>query len=292
MLQKTNKRSISRLLRTATDISLVSASEANTISYIPRFLANISLPARCVNGNEYTRRNGRYKLHLLSPGEIGLPYGSYPRLLIIHLTTRAKITGCSEVFLGHSHAQFLKSMGIKSSGGKNGSLRAFKDQTRRLLASTILWCSSGHSSWNMESMRIAKEVAMTWEPMNPTEWEAYLKLDHEFFADIASNAVPIDQRVIEACSYYPMAIDIYCWLTHRYYKMSQSQLITWEQLANQFGNVYTRKSHFKGRFITALDRISLMYRTAKFSTNGKGLILYPSPPHVSPKAAQNFNKPT
>jgi len=280
------------LLELATDISLVSAFEAKTISYIPRFFANISLPARRVTGNEYTRQNGRYTLNLLSPSDIGLPYGSYPRLLIVHLTTKAKMTGCSEIYLGSSQTQFLNSLGIQSSGGRNGTLRAFKSQTKRLLASTILWSESTDMSWNQESMRISKEVSMTWEPVDPSKWQAYLKLDHDFYTDILSSAIPIDRRVIDACSHYPMAMDIYCWLTHRYYKMFQSQLITWEQLANQFGNIYTRRSHFKGRFVIALERVSLLYQTAKFSTNGKGLILYPSPPHVSPKASHSCNKPT
>jgi len=276
------------LLDVATNISLISASEANSISYIPRFLANISLPARSVSGNEYTRKNGRYKLHLLSPSDIGLPYGTYPRQLIIHLTTRAKITGNSEIFLGSSQSQFLKSLGLQNSGGKNGSLRAVKDQTKRLLASSILWSESTDSSWNQESMRIAQKVSMVWEPVNSSKWEASLKLDHAFFSDILNSAIPIDQRVIDVCSHYPLAIDTYCWLTHRYYRMSQSQLISWEQLANQFGNIYTRKSHFKVKFIMALDRVSLLYQKASFSTNTKGLILYPSPPHVSPKAAEGF----
>lgn len=283
-----NKRSQQYLLDVATDISSRSAFEAESIGYIPRFMANASLPTRKISGNEYTRTNGRYKLHLLSPNDIGLPYGSYPRHVLIYLTTQAKITGNSEINLGSSQASFLNSMGIQASGGKTGTAIAFKDQVKRLLACTILWVSSNDASWNVESIRISNNATLIWEPRRLTRWEAYLKLDASFYKDIIDNAVPIDLRVINACSYFPLAIDVYCWLTYRYYKMSQPQMITWEKLANQFGNNYARKVNFRSQFVKALERISLFYPTAKFNTAQIGILLYPSKPHVPVKIAKKL----
>jgi hypothetical protein len=281
-----NKRSQQYIVDTALEIANQSAFEARTVSYIPRFMANTSLPTKDLNSNEYTRNNGRYTLHLLAPKDIGLPYGSYARQLLIYLTTQAKILSCREIHLGNSQARLLNSMGIQSSGGKNGTTRAFKEQTKRLLACSIMWISSDSSSWNMESIRISNNATLAWSPVTTNKWEANICLDESFFQDVIQHAVPIDQRVIESCSHYPMATDIYCWLTYRYYKMSCPQSISWEQLANQFGNNYARKTSFKKKFILATKRVSLLYPAAKFSTSDKGILLYPSPPHVSISAAK------
>lgn len=291
ILPMAKKRSLEYILAAAAEIAKTTAFEANAISYIPRFMANVSLPVRKVLGNEYSRRNGRYTLYLISPSEIGLPYGSYPRQLIIHITTQAKIKGCKEINLGSSQSSLLRSMGIQSSGGKNGTSNYFREQTKKLLASSILWCSSDDVSWDVESIRISNSATLTWSPTEQTKWEASLILDDAFFQDVINNAVPIDQRVINACSYYPMAIDLYCWLTYRYYRMPKPQLITWEQLANQFGNNYARKIHFKNKFIQAIERISLFYPAAKISILDEGVLLYPSPPHVSMKLAKKLHFP-
>ncbi|WP_417500146.1 replication protein RepA [Methylophaga sp.] len=282
------KRSEQYLLDAATDITSRSAYEAESIGYIPRFMANASLPTSRQSGNEYTRQNGRYKLHLISPNDIGLPYGSYPRQVLIYLTTQAKLTSSSEIKLGSSQASFLKFMGIHSSGGKTGTSVSFREQFKRLLACTILWVSSDDASWNVESMRISNNATLIWEPVRLTKWKAYLKLDESFFKDIIENAVPIDLRVINSCSYFPLAIDVYCWLTYRYYQMSAIQMITWEQLANQFGNNYSREVNFKNQFIKALERISLLYPAAKFSTTEVGILLYPSKSHVPVKISKKL----
>lgn len=278
-----NKRSTQYLLDVATDIASRPAHEAGSIGYIPRFMANASLPTSSQTGNEYTRKNGRYKLYMLSPSDIGLPYGSYPRRILIYLTTQAKLTGSSEIRLGTSQTSFLKFMGIYSTGGKTGTSSSFREQFKRLLACTILWTCSEHASWSFESMRISHNSTLIWEPLRMTKWKAYLKLDETFFKDIIENAVPIDMRVIDACSYFPLAIDVYCWLTYRFYQMSGPQMISWEQLANQFGNNYSRISHFKIQFSRALKQVFLLYPEAKFNIKDIGVLLYPSKPHVPVK---------
>ena len=47
-----------------------------------RVLVQATLPHSAQEGNEFTRSNGHLTVSILAPAEIGLPYGSYPRLLL------------------------------------------------------------------------------------------------------------------------------------------------------------------------------------------------------------------
>ena len=278
-----HKRSSQYLLDVATEVQTTPAIEANAVCYIPRAFSSIPLPARKPISNEYTRKNGRYQLQCISPSDIGLPYGTYARFLIIYIATQAKLSGEREITLGRSMAEFMRAMGVKNSGGRNGSISSFKDQAKRLFTTTIILTEKTQNTWKLESVRVTNKVSMIWEPMSPSIWEATLTLDETFFTDILQHAVPIDNRVIHACSHYPLALDSYCWLTHRYFRMSTTQRISWEQLSAQFANCYSRQRMFKDRFIVALDRVRLFYPNARFSAERSYLVLYPSPPHVPTK---------
>ncbi len=274
------KRSREHLIAIASDIMSRSALEANTVGYMPRFMANTALPTKNPTTNEYNRRNGRYQLTLVSPSHIGLPYGSYPRQIIIYLTTQAKLTQSRKIHIGSSQADLLRLMGIKSTGGKTGTTQAFRKQTKRLFACTFLWEFSKDGHWSLETIRVTNKASLTWQPLQSSHWQANLLLEEGFYQDISQQAIPIDLRVVRACTHYPLAMDIYCWLTFRFFSLKKPQLIPWESLAQQFGNTYQRKSHFIENIEKALNRISLFYPEANYRLIKSGLMLYRSPPHV------------
>lgn len=276
------KRSKQYIIQIAQNIQQISAPEAKTVAYIPQLMANTALPSRSHNINEFVRRNGNYELTLLAPSSIGLPYGTYPRLIISWITTQSKITKSNEIYLGRSLNEFIKNLGKTNSGGSTGSATALREQCKRLFSCSIQWTHDTESSWSMESLRIAQRASMLWNPNSTDKWEAYLTLDQAFFEDIQLRAVPIDHRVLEACSHYPLAIDVYCWQTYRYFKLTQRTLIPWKNLALQFANSYSRRWQFKNKFYLALKRVQLFYPAANFCCDKQGVWLYPSPPHVPP----------
>lgn len=275
------KRSREHLIAIASDIMTRSAIEANTLGFMPQFMANTALPTRKQNTNEYIRRNGRYQLSLVSPSHIGLPYGSYPRQIIIYLTTQAKLTQNREIHIGNSQTELLRLMDIKSTGGKTGTTQAFKEQTKRLFACTFLWEFNKEGQWAIESIRLTNKASLTWIPNQSRTWQANILLEKTFFEDIQLQAIPIDLRVIRACTHYPFAMDIYCWLTFRFFSLKTPQLIPWEKLAQQLGNTYKRKSHFIENIDKALKRISLFYPEANYQLTTHGLMLYRSQSHIN-----------
>lgn len=113
-------------------IQNTSAWDANSVGYYSRWLADTCLPSRDPKCNEYVRHNGHTQLTILSPSDVGLPYGSYPRSILVWIITQATLKKSREVFLGKNFAEFLRSLGKRNSGGKTGSINALREQTKRL----------------------------------------------------------------------------------------------------------------------------------------------------------------
>ena len=116
---------------------LVEASEADPDrGFMARLMALCSLP-RTNPGNRYryVRRNGPYKLIMSATGDHNLPFGNIPRLLMAWLCTEAVRTQSRVIVLGRSLAEFMRELGIYSSGGSGadrivGAIR-FRSAPRR-----------------------------------------------------------------------------------------------------------------------------------------------------------------
>ncbi|MBL3588490.1 MAG: hypothetical protein JMN24_01685 [gamma proteobacterium endosymbiont of Lamellibrachia anaximandri] len=282
------RRSIDYLIDTAEQISQTNALEARKIAFIPRFMATVSLPASRPEGNEFIRRNGNRTLTMLSSSETGLPFGTMPRLALCAITTLTKQGQGNVVQLGASSTQFLNTMGKSCTGGRNGSLTHAREQLKKLLSCTIQLTQQTPQSWEIESLRISQRASMLWQPTSPGQWQSTLELTSEFFNDVQRHAVPVDLRILYAFSHYPLAMDIYCWLTYRYFSLTKPTTVSWGDLMEQFGNGYSRGSHFKDKFTNALDRVSLLYPQARFTLDSRGIHLLPSPTHIQPRDISHF----
>jgi len=78
---------MARIVDEAEAIEEESAEDAGALMFTARLLTQVSLPHSMRKGNEYSRRSGRFQMHVLSPSAIGLPFGHYPRLLLTWITT-------------------------------------------------------------------------------------------------------------------------------------------------------------------------------------------------------------
>ena len=99
---------------------LVTASEADPdLGFMARMMALCSLP-RTNPGDrlQYKRVNGPYKLVMIAGADCKLPYGNLPRLLLAWVSTEAVQTQSREIVLGRSLAEFMRTLGVYSSGGR------------------------------------------------------------------------------------------------------------------------------------------------------------------------------
>ena len=115
--------SIKRLVADALAIGDQPAQEADALGFMARAMVQATLPHKRVAGSEFTRRNGAYTLTLLAPSQIGLPYGTVPRLLLAWLTTEAVKTRSRELELGDSLSGFMRELDMMPTGGRWGSVK-------------------------------------------------------------------------------------------------------------------------------------------------------------------------
>ena len=92
--------------------------------------------------------------------------------------------------------------------------------------------------------------------------------------------VPLDLRVLRALR-SPFEIDIYVWLTWRFFRLRQPVTIPWGSLALQFGCGYANPRHFKKRFLCYLRSVIDYYPEVRLESSGTGLVLKPSPTHIA-----------
>jgi hypothetical protein len=119
--------------------------------------------------------------------------------------------------------------------------------------------------------------------------------------------VPLDEDHIARLSHSALALDVYSWLANRLHRIPQNKpaAVSWAALHGQFGQRYKQIQHFRAAFRTALKEVRALYRGARVAEPekndkpvrtiteqaeiivreqpSKGLILYTSPPPVSPR---------
>lgn len=257
--------------------------EASDVQFMPKHLVVTTLPHRRVPGAEYVRVNGGCKLTILSPSDVGIPYGMLPRMILVWLTSEAVMTQSRDIVLGDSLSAFMRKIGLLPTGGKNGTITRLRDQVHRLFSSTVSLQFRADTSQFESGFRIADHHMVFWKENNPNQrdmWESSVHLSESFFNVITSNPVPLDFSALRVLKGSPMAFDIYCWMTHRFYCLSRITHIGWPALSEQFGASYNRLRDFKRAFSREMRRVSVLYPEARFKITDKKLILYPSKTHV------------
>ncbi len=83
-------------------VESVDAQTAGALGFMPRLVVLTTLPHRRPESHRFERVNGRHSLRMSAPRRVGLPCGSYSRLLLAYLTTEAVRTESPEIHLGAS----------------------------------------------------------------------------------------------------------------------------------------------------------------------------------------------
>lgn len=248
------------------------------------------MPHSKVNGSEFERTNGAFRLTMLAPSKIGLPYGSIPRLLISWLSTEAVKTRQRAIILGDTLSEFMTALGLTPTGGRWGTITALKEQTKRLFSAAISCTYDDGDSWAIKNVQPVVESNLWWNPKKPEQaslFESTVILGEEFFKEIINNPIPIHLEVLKALKRSPLALDIYCWLTYRMSYLKQKTTIPWPALQVQFGANYATDPqgvrNFKKAFIRELRKVLIFYQSANVSDTSSGLCLEVSKTHVSPR---------
>ena len=275
-----NKKSFERLCSLADEITNHPATRENKhIGYMPNFMGRICIPRSKVTGNEYIQVNGNIKLTIISPSDIGLPYGPTARILLIIITTLAKINNSNEIYLGKTQKAFMASLGKFSSGGLNGSNTGTIKQLQKLLISTFLVEDPSSPHWGFKRISVANDASL-WTPFEDNCWNSHLHIGTDDYYKLTKSAIPIDMRVIYEFKGKSLAIDIYLLLVRILPWRKSNRLFPWSIIEQQLGMNYKNVRNFRRDVIKNLKLVHILYPQAKIKITKEGLELDKSPPHV------------
>jgi hypothetical protein len=246
----------------------------------------------------WKRTNGRVRLELeagrlLDPTldefvDVGLPFGTKPRLVLFHLNAEALRTQSPLIELEDSLTAFVqRTLGLKE-GGRN--IRSVKEQLNRLAAAGFrLGMSDGTRAITIHSRVITRiELWTTKDPRQRVLWPTTVEFSREYFNNLIEHAVPLNEAAVSRLAHSSMALDVYAWLAQRLHRIDHRKpaLVPWVSLKEQFGEGYTRLRDFRRVFTHTLKQVQIVYREAKFSLDARGMLLRNSPPPVSRRLLQ------
>ena len=273
---------------------LVAAREADPdLGFIARMMALCSLP-RTNPGDrlQYKRVNGPYKLVMIAGADCKLPYGNLPRLLLAWVSTEAVQTQSREIVLGRSLAEFMRTLGVYSSGGRV-QIR-LRNQMRRLFSAHVQLVYEDEHGEARVSSSVADRTELWWNERKPDQsslWDSKIELSEKFFKEIINHPVPIDMNTLTALKRCSLGLDLYLWLTYRTFSLRAPQQLTWRQLYRQFGADPTKSSDketikfFRRQALRELKKIKLAWPGLNYTTAPGVLILHPSTPAIPPSSA-------
>ena len=274
---------------------LVGASEADPDrGFMARMMVLCSLP-RSNPGNrlQYKRVNGPYTLHMIAGGSNKLPYGNFPRLILAWVSTEAVRTRNRVLILGPSLAEFMRALGVYSSGGGNVHTK-LRNQMKRLFGCTVQLTYKEETGEATVNTLIADRTEFWWNERKPDQsslWDSKIELSEKFFSEIIRHPVPIDMNTLTALKRSPLGLDLYLWLVYRTFPLRAPLRLMWGQVYRQFGahpdNASDKRTvlNFRSKVLRELKKIKMAWPELNYATAPGVLILLPSKPAVPPAPA-------
>lgn len=279
-------------MRAVNDADLVPA-------YLHSALCAMSLPARRPKDEmaPIIREDGRYTLAItprpilqrvggeMTMTSLGVPFGSYPRVILIYIMSEAVRTGSRDVYLGGSFAEWLRRLGYSSAThGSRGTASLLKGQLDRLLACEwmIRWDDSADddAAFAVKEVKLANEYAGLRKKDGSFIKE--IRLAEGFFSHLREHAVPLNEAAIRELRNNPTALDLYTYFAYRLQRISgdRPNVLSWSQLATHLGNAAESPRKFRQTIRQSWDLVSGVYPNARVDLSGPVIKMWSSPPPV------------
>ena len=285
-----DSRKITRLQRKLVHTSMeVNDFVHDRPDYLHAMLCQLGMPRSKQASRTFERSIGRASM-MLTAGkrytrqgweEMPLPYGSKPRLAMIHLCSEAVRSQSPIIDVSDGIVPFLRNMGMSISGR---TFKDFKNQMTYLAGCEMQFAFDAGDSIRQTRCAPVHSFEAWADPFaaQTSFWPDEITLGQEFFDNLIQHAVPLDPRAIHALQHSALAMDVYSWLAHRLCRVRTDNGVKlyWKNLRNQFGQEYKSPKDFKKDFAAAMRKVLLVYPTANARQENGGIRLYPSPPPI------------
>ncbi len=273
-------RDLSERVRTALVLEAEDAERAGLAGYMAHVLTQTTLPHSRVADTQFQRNNGLVTVTISDVAGVGLPYGSYPRLLLAWIVNEAVKTGDPLIELGPTLSGFMAELGLLPTGGRWGTIHRLREQMVRLFSASIACHHTDRTADSGTQLLVARDYNLWWDPKKPDQaalWGSTVRLSRDFFDGITAHPVLASLPVLRSLKQSPMALDVYCWMVYRQHTLRRATAIPWEALQWQFGAGYPETvdglRDFKKRFKQAAERVRAAYTGARFTSDRHHLTL-------------------
>lgn len=221
--------------------------------------------------------------------ELGLPYGSRPRLILAHLNREALLKGSPRIEVESSLTAFIRRI-VPGRSPNARETNEFRSHLSRFAAAMVRMAVElpDNRAYQVDVKIIdAFELWLGKDERQRVLWPAEVELSPRYYASLTKHAVPLDERALRALANSPMALDVYAWLAQRLHRVDHlhPQFIAWTSLHLQFGQGFKRLRKFRETFLDVLDTVHAQYRAARIEADGRGVTLRHSPPPVNGRLA-------
>ena len=243
-------------------------------------------------GNQlrYVRCNGPYTLVMNAGGLHKLPFGNLPRLILAWVSTEAVRTQSREIVLGKSFSEFMRTLGIYSSGGRDRT--RLRNQIDRLFNASVRLTYEDERGKQFIASHIADRGEFWWDERKPDEcslWDSKIRLGEDLFNEIIQHPVPLNLNALNALKRSTLGLDLYLWLTYRVFALQRPLRLSWRALYCQFGADPPAKASdkrtvddFRKDSLRELKKIKMAWPELNYATAKGVLILFPSKPSIAP----------
>jgi len=258
--------------------------------HIHSVLAVCGLPydRRPATERVHERRQGQMSLRveagsLMRPDgtweEQPLPHGPKARLIFLHLCSEAVRTKERTVEVGETLSAFMRDLGFQVTGGRNGTLRLFKEQINALAACSIRVGTFDGTRATTTQFAPFREVDV-WMGADPDQrslWPSTVTFSHEFHESLAKHALPVNASAVRAFAGSARKLDLYFWLGYRLHGLRQPLHISWKALGEQFGGGFKRERAFRAQMEDDLAALREVFPALPVTLGPDGLRLDPCP---------------
>lgn len=259
------------------------------VAFLHPVLCQVSLPRKAFEGEKFIRQSGAawvsVQAGVLDEGKgpvlQPIPYGAMPRLALAWISTYATRHGSREIPIGHSAAEFLRSMGVDDDGRRYATLR----KQMHALAACRLQLGCNGRTFSGQPITQFDAWSANGGTRQRSLWPGVMVLSEDYYKSLLASAVPLDNRALLALGGSSLALDIYAWLAHRLHRIEGRPVdLHWGVLYQQFGQEYRGKNpvrDFRAEFRETLQQVLAVYPQAKVQPIDGGLRLSASPAPVA-----------
>jgi hypothetical protein len=275
------------------------------VSYYTPILIQCTLPHSDPKTRDWVRTNGDVSL-IISSGvdkslkPYGIPYGSFPRLVLAYIITRVIETGERRIDLSSHFSGFMREIGYtgnhKGTGVKGQRVRG---QLIRLLRASITFEGNRDGHLAVQDVKVAPKFELWWDYKNHEQdslFGSYIDISEDFRQAILRAPVPLRTDILKALRKSPLALDVYMWTSYRLFIMhstgQEAISLGYGRLQEQFGTGIAEENYrsFRRDLKTAFAKVDKHWRAPdgekqplNYEFEPTQLILYRSPLLVNAK---------